>query len=130
MAVAPTEIGRPISRGDALALISHVRVSNAVAYFAQSLPFRVRCSNDLEVGLAWAPRRVALRHCEIAPDPPGWKTALRFEVDCPCDRAPHAKCGYCPRAATYWRDVAIAKPSFIVVNPPNGHAHYVYLLRG
>jgi hypothetical protein len=130
MAVAPTEIRRSISRGNALALIPHVRVSNAVAHFAQSLPFRVRCSHDLSVGLAWAPRATALRCHEIAPDPPGWKTALRFDVDCPCDRAPHAKCGYCPRAATYWRDVAIAEPSFVVVNPSNGHAHYVYLLRG
>jgi hypothetical protein len=73
---------------------------------------------------------VALRHCEIAPDPPDWKTALRFDVDCPCDRRPHVKSGYCRRAATYWRDAAVAEPSFIVVNPANGHAHYVYLQRG
>jgi len=130
MAVAPTEIGRSTSRGNALALISHVRVSNAVAHFAQTLPFRVRCSDDLGVGLAWAERNVALRHRELAPDPPDWKTALRFDVDCPCDRQPHARSGYCPRAATYWRDALVAEPSFIVVNPTNGHAHYVYLLRG
>ena len=130
MAVAPTEIGRSTSRGNALALISHVRVSNAVTHFAQTLPFRVRCSDDLGVGLAWAERNVALRHRELAPDPPGWKTALRFDVDCPCDRQPHARSGYCPRAATYWCDALIAEPSFIVVNPTNGHAHYVYLLRG
>ncbi len=113
-----------------LPLLSCVRVSNAVAHFAQSLPFRVRCSNDLEVGLTWASRKTALRHGEIAPDPPGWKTALRFDVDCPCDRQPHVRAGYCPRAATYWRDAAVAEPSFVVVNPANGHAHYVYLLRG
>jgi hypothetical protein len=130
MAVASTEIGRSVSRGSNLALVPHVRVSNAVAHFAQCLPFRVRCSDDLSVGLAWAERDVALRHREIAPDPPGWKTALRFDVDCPCDRRPHVKSGYCPRAATYWRDAALPEPSFIVVNPANGHAHYVYLLRG
>ena len=67
---------------------------------------------------------------EIAPDPPGWRTALRFDVDCVCDGRLHVKRGYCPRAADYWRDVALAEPSFIVVNPTNGHAHYVYLLRG
>jgi hypothetical protein len=130
MAVAPTEIGRSIGRGNNLALIPHVRVSNAVAHFAQTLPFRVRCSDDLGVGLAWAERNVALRHRELAPDPPGWKTALRFDVDCPCDRQPHARSGYCPRAATYWRDAGVAEPSFIVVNPTNGHAHVIYLLRG
>jgi hypothetical protein len=130
MSVAPSSIRETLGERKALALIPHVRVSNAVGHFAQSLPFRVRCSDDLNAGLAWADRNVALRRREIAPDPPGWKTALRFDVDCVCDRRPHAKTGYCPRAATYWRDVAIAEPSFIVVNPANGHAHYVYLLRG
>jgi hypothetical protein len=130
MAGATTVGGYPTREGDALALISHVRVSNAVAHFAQCLPFRVRCSDDLAAGLEWADRNVALRRREIAPDPPGWKTALRFDVDCPCDRQPHAKSGYCPRAATYWRDAGVAEPSFIVTNPANGHAHYTYLLRG
>ena len=130
MAVASTENGRSVSRGNNLALVPHVRVSNAVAHFAQTLPFRVRCSDDLGVGLAWAERNVALSRRELAPDPPGWKTALRFDVDCPCDRRPHARSGLCPRAATYWRDALVAEPSFIVVNPTNGHAHYVYLLRG
>ena len=35
-----------------------------------------------------------------------------------------------PRAATFWEEVALPQPSFVVVNPANGHAHYVYLLRG
>jgi hypothetical protein len=130
MAGVPAALGSAAGRRDVLTLVSHVRVSNAVAHFAQCLPFRVRCSDDLNVGLAWAERADALRHREIAPDPPGWKTALRFDIDCPCDRRPHVKSGYCPRAATYWRDAALAEPSFIVVNPANGHAHYVYLLRG
>jgi hypothetical protein len=130
MAVAPNAMGETLRERDELRLISCVRVSNAVAHFAQCLPFRVRCSNDLDRGLAWVPRKFALRHRELAPDPPGWKTALRFDVDCPCDRQPHARSGYCPRAATYWRDAALAEPSFVVVNPTNGHAHYVYLLRG
>jgi hypothetical protein len=107
-----------------------IRVANAVAHFAACLPFRVRCTDDVSAGLSWAERCVALRRLEIAPDPPGWKTALRFDVDCPCDRQPHARAGYCPRAAFYWRDAAVAEPSFVVVNPANGHAHYVYLLRG
>src|SRR5450756_392618 len=81
MAVAPSAMGETLRERDELRLISCVRVSNAVAHFAQSLPFRVRCSSDLDRGLAWAPRKVALRHGELAPDPPGWKTALRFDVD-------------------------------------------------
>jgi len=130
MVAAPAELGSAAGECAVLTPISHVRVSNAVAHFAQCLPFRVRCSDNLDVGLAWADRNVALSHREIAPDPPGWKTALRFDVDCPCDRCPHAKAGRCPRAAGFWREANVAEPSFIVVNPANGHAHYVYLLRG
>ena len=86
-----------------LSVVEVVRVSNAVAHFASSLPFRVRCSDDLRVdGLEWAERNVALRRREIAPDPPGWRTALRFDVDCVCDGRLHVKRGYCPRAADYW----------------------------
>jgi hypothetical protein len=129
MAGAPAALGGAAGQRDVLTL-GAVRVSNAVAHFAQCLPFRVRCSDELAAGLEWADRNVALRRREIAPDPPAWKTALRFDVDCPCDRQPHAKSGYCARAATYWRDAGVAEPSFIVTNPANGHAHYTYLLRG
>lgn len=55
---------------------------------------------------------------------------MRFDVDCVCDRRPHAKAGYCALAAGYWREAGVAEPSFIVTNPANGHAHVVYLLRG
>ncbi len=94
------------------------------------MPYKVRCTDRLRDGLAWAPRPVALLHDEIAPDPPGWTTSLRFDVDCPCDGRPHVARGRCDRAATYWRDVALPQPSFVVVNPRNGHAHYIYTLRG
>ena len=105
-------------------------VHDPVARFAHHLPFRVRCTDDLDAGVGWAPRGVALLQREIAPDPEGWRTSLRFDVDCPCERQVHAKAGYCDRAATYWEHAALAQPSFVVVNPGNGHAHYVYLLRG
>jgi hypothetical protein len=110
--------------------VAHVRVIDAVGHFAQNLPYRIRCSDDLDHGLEWAMRGVALLHHEIAPDPPGWRTALRFDMDCPCDRRPHARAGYCPRAATFWSDANLAEPNFVVTNPANGHAHYVYLLAG
>jgi len=34
------------------------------------------------------------------------------------------------RFSSYWREAGVAEPSFVVVNPQNGHAHVVYLLRG
>jgi len=103
---------------------------SALERFATQLPYRVRCSDDLDRGLTWALRPVALLHAEIAPDPPGWRTALRFDVDCPCPGRPHLHNGFCMRAATQWRDAELPEPSFVVVNPRNGHAHYTYLLRG
>jgi hypothetical protein len=99
--------------------------------FAQALPFKVRSSDDLRInGLEWAKRNDALRRREIAPDPAGWKTALRFDVDCVCDGRPHVKFGRCVRAAGYWRAAGVAEPSIVIVNPANGHAHVIYLLRG
>ena len=103
---------------------------NPLERFARALPYKVRCADRFSDGLAWALRPVALLHDEIAPDPPGWTTSLRFDVDCPCDGKPHVHHGHCGRAATYWRDTQLPEPSFVVVNPRNGHAHYVYLLRG
>jgi hypothetical protein len=116
--------------GQADRTVAHVRVIDAVGHFAQNLPYRIRCSDDLDRGLEWAPRGVALLHHEVAPDPPGWRTALRFDMDCPCDRRLHAKAGYCARAATFWSEANLAEPNFVVTNPVNGHAHYVYLLAG
>ena len=43
-----------------------LRVSNAVAHFAQCLPFRVRCSDDLAAGLDWADRNDALGQNQLA----------------------------------------------------------------
>ncbi len=105
-------------------------IEDPVERFARSLPYHVRCKDDLSAGLAWAPRDVALRQREIAPDPEGWRTSLRFDIDCPCDGQPHAKLGYCSLAATFWQGVGLPEPSFTVVNPANGHAHFVYQLRG
>jgi len=59
---------------------------------------------------------------------PGWKTALRFDNDCPCAGRLHAKTGHCPRAATYWRNAGIAQPSFVVVNPTRASAATCWLL--
>ncbi len=52
---------------------------------------------------------------EIAPDPPGWLTALRFDIDTD---------GGCAA----WIEAELPAPNLVVVNPRNGHAHLVYLL--
>ena len=74
MAVAPSAIRETLGERDELQLISCVRVSNAVAHFAQSLPFRVRCSNDLDLG--WRGRRAKLR-CATASSHPTRRVGRR-----------------------------------------------------
>ncbi len=52
---------------------------------------------------------------EIAPDPPGWLTALRFDIDT-------------EGGGAAWIEADLPAPNLVVVNPRNGHAHLVYLL--
>ncbi len=52
---------------------------------------------------------------EIAPDPPGWLTALRFDIDT-------------EGGGAAWIEAELPAPNFIVINPSNGHAHLIYLL--
>jgi len=52
---------------------------------------------------------------EIAPDPPGWLTALRFDIDT-------------EGGGAAWIEAELPAPNLVVVNPHNGHAHLIYLL--
>ncbi len=52
---------------------------------------------------------------EIAPDPPNWLTALRFDIDT-------------EGGGAAWIEAELPAPNLVVVNPRNGHAHLVYLL--
>lgn len=54
---------------------------------------------------------------EIAPDPPGWLTALRFDLDV-------------EGGGAAWLEAELPPPNLVVVNPHNGHAHLIYLLGG
>ncbi len=52
---------------------------------------------------------------EIAPDPPGWLTALRFDIDS-------------EGGGAAWIEAELPAPNLVVINPRNGHAHVIYLL--
>jgi len=52
---------------------------------------------------------------EIAPDPPGWLTALRFDIDT-------------EGGGAAWIEAELPAPNLVVINPRNGHAHLIYLL--
>jgi len=67
-------------------------------------------------GLAYPQRKPwALQHSEICPNDDERILAIVVDVDA-------------ADAATSWMDAEIARPNFVVTNPRNGHAHFVWLL--
>jgi len=93
------------------------QVQPALERFAQTLPFRVHATDDFRRGAHRERREVARSMAEIAPDPPGWLTALRFDIDT-------------EGGGAAWIEAELPTPNLIVINPRNGHAHLVYLLGG
>ena len=93
------------------------QVQPALERFAQNLPFRVHATDDFRRGAYRERREVACSMAEIAPDPPGWLTALRFDIDC-------------EGGGAAWIEAELPAPNLVVVNPRNGHAHLIYLLGG
>lgn len=89
----------------------------ALERFSRTLPYRVHATNDFSRGAYRERVETARTMAEIAPDPPGWITALRFDVDR-------------EGAGAAWLDAELPPPNIIVTNPRTGHAHLIYLLGG
>jgi hypothetical protein len=83
--------------------------------FAESLPFRPYCTDDLTAGLTIRDRSTALKRRYIQPNPPKARAFLIFDIDRPA--------AFC---AAF--DADLAPPSWISVNPANSHAHVGYAL--
>ena len=79
------------------------------------LPRKPYCTDDLTAGLMVRPLRIAIQKRYIQPNPPGKASYLAFDVD----RAD---------AGAAWLDSNAPRPNFIIKNPENGHAHYLYAL--
>lgn len=82
---------------------------------ADRLPRKPYCSDDLAHGLLIRPLKIAIRMRYIQPNPPGIVSYLSFDIDR-------------PDAGAAWLDSNAPRPSFIIKNPDNGHAHYLYAL--
>lgn len=85
--------------------------------FAELLPYKPYCSNDLSKGVRVLPKEIALTRKYIQPQIPkrlvGW---MIFDVDL-------------PGAALAWESANLPPPTLTVVNPINSHAHLLYQLR-
>ncbi|MDH0574237.1 replication initiation protein [Pseudomonas fulva] len=82
---------------------------------ADRLPRKPYCTENLLHGLLIKPLKTAIRMRYIQPNPPGLVNYLAFDVDR-------------PDAGAAWLDSNAPRPSFIIKNPENGHAHYLYAL--
>ncbi|TRO19643.1 hypothetical protein EQ826_24075 [Ectopseudomonas mendocina] len=79
------------------------------------LPRKPYCTDDLDYGLMVRPLHIAIQKRYIQPNPPGIASYLAFDID----RGD---------AGAAWLDSNAPRPNFIIKNPENGHAHYLYAL--
>lgn len=87
----------------------------ALSRFLQRLPYHLYATDNFAHGTYRQPLETALKMRDLRPDPRGYVTALRIDIDR-------------PDASTTWLDAEIPQPSLLVVNKRNGHAHAHYLL--
>ena len=87
----------------------------ALGRFTRTLPNHVLASNMLSAGAYRVEKFAASKMAEIAPDPEGWQTAIRCDVDY-------------DGAGAAWIEAGLPAPNLVVVNPRNGHAHLIWLL--
>lgn len=81
--------------------------------FAERLPRRPYCSDDLAYGLRILPAQQALEKRYIQYNPPATINWLVYDID-------RVYAGF----GQDWETVA--PPNIVVINPVNGHAHYFY----
>lgn len=89
--------------------------SQSVKTFIERLPARPYCTDDLRAGLVIRTKKIALTKPYLQYDGPTHRFWLVFDVD-------H------PDAGLRWSDVNAPPPNLVVINPVNGHAHYLYAL--
>jgi len=90
--------------------------SSVYSRFFDNLPLKPYCTNDLSYGLKIRAKDKAIRFRYIQPNFPFIIIYLMFDVD----RS---------EAGASWIDAGLPKPTFIVVNLANGHAHLIYELQ-
>ena len=83
--------------------------------FVRTIPYRTLATDNFSSGAFECAKSLALKMREIAPDPPGWLTAIRLDID----RSD---------GATAWLDAELPQPSLVVTNRLNGHAHLMWML--
>ena len=90
-----------------------IEEGSQLALFADRLPRRPYCSDDLQYGVRIRPLQAALRMPYLQINPPHLRMWMLFDVD---------RQG----AALAWEDANLPAPAWAAVNRENGHAHLAY----
>ena len=83
--------------------------------FIDSLPNKVRCTDDFEEGTKFRLKSKALNFKYLETNQL-YKKFICIDIDK-------------PRSAYLWEEKNLPPPSIITVNPENGHSHYLYGLK-
>ena len=79
-------------------------------------PRRPYCTDSLESGLAIRSLDSAIKKSYIQHNPQGWKSVIVVDVDRQVIN-------------TEWSDAGLPAPTWITINPKNGHAHYAWTIK-
>ena len=83
--------------------------------FRSRVPHRPYCTDELGTGVRVRDRETALCKRYIQVNPPAWVGYVVFDVDR-------------EGAAYEWEDRNLPPPSWVAINPANGHAHLAYAI--
>ena len=84
-----------------------------LSFFADRLPRRPYCTEDLQYGVRIRPLKAALKLPYLQINPPHLRMWMLFDVDR-------------EGAALAWEDANLPAPAWAAVNRENGHAHLAY----
>jgi len=93
---------------------------NAFSRFAEHLPRKPYCTDDLTAGLQIRPQPIALKRAYIQHNHPGMIWAMVLDIDRPCF---HPESG-----EPIWESFGLPPPNLVVMDKQTGRGHLVYLL--
>lgn len=83
--------------------------------FEDTLTKKPYCTDDFAAGIAPRIKSIAVKKRHIQPNGPTHLRWLTFDIDQ-------------PDSGLLWDDAGLPAPNLAIMNPANGHSHYLYLL--
>lgn len=83
--------------------------------FEETLPKKPYCTDDFNSGISPRTKNIAVKKLHIQPNGPTHLKWMAFDIDL-------------PNAGLKWDEANMPPPNLSIMNPANGHCHYLYLL--